>query len=545
MIRPSQKNPPFSLDRRQLMTSAAAAGVALMPWRATQASVDLPAISGRDPRTLVIAIDTEVPNLDPATNVEWAYGLAPVYETLMRLKGTSPSEVEPALATAVWPHQKRGYEYQIWEMTLREGVNFHDGTACNAESVKQAILRTVDHPFGLGIVWWMENGAEQITVLDDYRLRFEFTFQRPFFPLELASQYGFWIQSPTAAEIIPPAARPVGTGPYIFESHDPGQTLTYKRNNEYWRGWDHGGFERVVTRTVPIASTRRQLIEQGAADIIFPGSADDIYSYREDPRFIVTDAPTMVIDYICLGCYGPLADPRARQAMNHAFDKKTYIEDALLNTARPAHGVFPSELATANPDIEGLQFDLGKAKELFDAAGVEEGTVLTYEFWTGGGNIAGELLQIWLAEIGIILELKEVSLSAWLADFFTSAPPEQRPNMYYSSWWPGWNHPENYASGLFFTTELVEGAGNAGLYSNAEVDQLLWDMFQHPFGEKLTAMSHRLQDILAREDPPWVPLSHFDTNLVVRKDIKGLELNPVYYAAWDNYRAYREGYSEA
>jgi peptide/nickel transport system substrate-binding protein len=253
-----------------------------------------------------------------------------------------------------------------------------------------------------------------MTVEDELILRFSFPDGRPFFNVEAAGQYGFSIPSPTAAEEHSTGpddqghewlqANPVGTGPYTVTRNDPGQEIIFEQFPQYWGGWSGDHFERVITRTIPESNTRRRLLEQGEADIIWPGTADDTVQLGEDPRFTVTDAPTLVMEFIALGAYGPLEDPRARQAMNHAFDREGYLSGVMRDTLDAPHGMFPDLLATADTSVQMPAYDLDKAKQLLDAAGVAEGTELTYTYFTGFGDDVGELLQASLAEIGIQLQ---------------------------------------------------------------------------------------------------------------------------------------------
>ncbi|MGH2658782.1 MAG: ABC transporter substrate-binding protein [Actinomycetota bacterium] len=504
-----------------------------------------PGLGGRDPRTLVVAVDAAIENLDPATNVEWAYGLQPVYDTLVKLDGTSTEATIPWLAESL----ESNADATVWTARLRQGVTFHDGTELDANAVKEAITRTATQKGGLGYVWAFDDPDGQMTVEDPLTLRFSFPYARPFFNVETSGQYGFWIPSPTAARQHSegPAdqghewlqANPVGTGPYTVTRNDPGQEIVFERFDGYWGGWSGDHFDRVITRTIPESSTRRQLLEQGEADITWAGTADDTIELGEDPRFVVTDAPTLVMEYVALGSYGPLADPRARQGLNHAFDRKGYLEGVMLGTLDEPHGVFPDLLATADTSIQAPAYDLQKAKQLLDAAGVTEGTELSYEYFTGFGDDVGELLQASLAEIGINLRLVERSFSAFVADYFSDAPPEQRSNMYFFSWWPNYNHPFDWAWVLYHSDAGGSAGGNAGLYSNKEADGLIDAMWNAPIDADLESTSSRVQEILTVEDPAWIPVAQEPTHLYVRNDVGGLILNPVYVLTLDMYQLHR------
>ena len=535
---------PLNTTRRRFLggAGAAAAGTMLAPWVVKPARAASPPLSDRDPNTLVVAVDAAVENLDPATNVEWAYGLQPLYDTLTKLKGMSTTETVPWLAESFEPNA----DFTAWTCKLRQGLKFHGGTPCDAKAVKDNIVRTVTLPIGQGYVWGIDDPENQVIILDDGSIRFDFTDDpRPFFNMQCAGQYGLWIANAAAAEAHSSGpddmgsewlqANPVGTGPYVLESSEPGQEIIFKKNPDYWGGWDGEHFDRIITRTIPVAGTRRQLLEQGEADIIWPGTPEDTLAMAEDPRFVVTDARTFTVQYVFLGSYGPLQDPRARQAINYAFDNHAYIDSVTRGTQDVPRGVFPGLLATADPDAEIIPFDLGKASELFEAAGVTRGTELTFEFFEGFGNDAGALLQAWLAEIGINLKLVEKSFSGFIESYFSDAPGDSRPSMYFFSWWPNWNHPFSYAWALFHKDAWGASGGNAGLYDNAEANDLIDAMWQAPIDDELMKMSKRLQHILAVEDPVWIPVAEERTHLIHRTDIQGLDLNPLYVLTLDMY----------
>jgi peptide/nickel transport system substrate-binding protein len=201
--------------------------------------------------------------------------------------------------------------------------------------------------------------------------------------------------------------------------------------------------------------------------------------------------------------------------------------------------VFPDLLNTADTSVQAPTYDLQKAKQLLDAADVRDGSELTYEFFTGFGDDVGELLQASLAEIGIQLKLVERSFSAFVADYFSDAPPEQRPNMYFFSWWPNFNHPFDWSWVLYHTDAGGSAGGNAGLYSNKEADGLIDGMWNAPLDAALSKKSSRLQEILTLEDPAWIPIAQEPTHLYVRNDIEGLILNPVYVLTLDMYQLNR------
>ncbi|WP_170410199.1 ABC transporter substrate-binding protein [Ruegeria atlantica] len=544
---PTRNSPQFQLPRRSFLAGTCSmAAMAFAPtgrvWADTAATA--PDIGARDPNTLVVLVDATVENLDPATNIEWAYGLRPIYETLTILDGSDTLSVKPALAEA-WEANE---DNTSWTFTLVDGVTFHDGTPFNAEAVKKAVTRMVLHPAGLAGTWQLDDPETQIVVVDDRTVRFDLGEPRPFFDRQVSSQYGFWMASPTAAEANSKGdddmgseflqSNPVGTGPYKLESLNPGQDATFVANPDYRGGWEHPHFNRVITKTMPVSATRRQLLETGEADMTLAMEPEDMMALRDDPRFNMIDAPTFTVQYVAFATDGKLADPKARQAISHAFDHDAYIEQVALGTADKPTSVFPAQMQGLDGKDRLLPFDLDRARALLEEAGIAEGTELTMAYYAGFGDIEGQLLQAWLAEIGIDLKLQELSFSAYLDVFFGEGEADERPDLFYFSWWPNVDHPYSFAWGLF-SGDAATYDGNAGRYANDEATALIDELRNQVMTEDMAAKFRRLADILTTEDPAWLPILQERAQFVSRNDIKGVENNPIYVATLDMYNLSR------
>lgn len=535
----AQSSPQFSLRRRSFLAGGSALALAAVSWpKATLAqAVDL---GGRDPNTLVVLVDATVANLDPATNVEWAYGLRPVYETLTVLNGTDTLSVVPALATA-WESNE---DKTSWTFSLAAGALFHDGTPCDAEAVKAAVTRLMTLPTGQINTWAITDPAAQIVVIDAATIRFDLGIPRPFFDLQVASQYGFWIASPTAAAANSTGpddmgsqflqSNPVGTGPYRLDGLDPGQSATFTKNEAYRGGWDAPHFDRVITQTIPLSATRRQLLETGQADITLTMEPEDLLALREDGRFALTDTPTFVVEFVSFATDGILSDPRARQAICHAFDHDAYIKEVALGTADKPTSVFPSMMQGMDTTSRLLPYDPDRARTLLAEAGLAEGTELRLAYYEGFGDIEGQIIQSWLADVGITLTLQEMSFPAFLDAFFGDGTAAERPDMFYFSWWPNVNHPYSFAAGLF-SGNSTPADGNSGRYSNPEATGLIDDLNSQIMDAGNIAKFLRLADILTKEDPAWLPIQQERTAFVARTDILGLVNNPIYVATLDMY----------
>jgi len=94
---------------------------------------------------LVVAVSTEPPGLDPTTNAAAVIKLLlhhNVYECLVQFD--AQANLHGQLATS-WSVSEDSLEYTL---TVREGVQFHDGTPCDAEAVRRSFGRTLDPQTG-------------------------------------------------------------------------------------------------------------------------------------------------------------------------------------------------------------------------------------------------------------------------------------------------------------------------------------------------------------------------------------------------------------
>lgn len=159
-----------------------------------------------------------------------AEGTGLLYDTLMARALDEPFSQYGLLAQHL-----RVAEDRSWiEFDLRPEARFSDGQAVTAEDVVFTFrtLREKGSPFFKSYY----AGIETITALDPSTVRFEFSASTnrelplivgevPILPQHYWADRDF--ETPTLDT-------PVGSGPYQIDHIDPGRTITYKRNPDYW-----------------------------------------------------------------------------------------------------------------------------------------------------------------------------------------------------------------------------------------------------------------------------------------------------------------------
>lgn len=512
----------------------------------TTAPVVTPPAISRDPNTLVIAVDAFSTDFDPASSYLLAQGLLwrGTYDPLVRLKGSSATEIEGALAQT-W---EANADSSVWTFHLRPNVKFTDGTPVDAAAVKANYVRMVKIALGTQLILgaFLTDPEKQIVVVDPTTVRFDLGAPTPTFGIVLAAEWGTGIVSPKVFtdhstgtkdqghEYLQSHA--VGTGPYVITTIEPDNQVVLDQNPDYWGDWSGTHFKKVIIRSVPDGATRRQLLESGDVDIAIAATADDSAAIKADPRFFVPGQTNLAMDYIIMGQYGNLAKPEARQAMSYLWPYDDYINTVAKGDLARPNGVFPDLLDTSVKDF-APKTDTTRAAQLFETAGIAKGTTFTYEYYTGFGKEVGEVLQAQLESVGMHLTINEKAFGAFNGDLTTDRPVAERSDMYYWGWWPDYNAPSDYSWILFNSGAAPDACPcyNSGYYKNAAIDKIINDGFTETDDAKLMASFKQAQDILVNKDPAWIPVGQQLDDTYFRTDIVGHYFNPLYIQTWDFY----------
>ena len=239
-----------------------------------------------------------------------------------------------------------------------------------------------------------------------------------FFPT-VADYAGGFIVCAKAAETMGAEAfakHPVGTGPFVFESYTPDDSVRLTRNPEYFRGSPLLG--GVVVKYVPDFAARNQGLLTGGRDVIFGSEKPEWFDQMAEKRNFVVDVfgVGQVITVHLNSSKRPLDDIRVRKAIFYALDREVFhslfAKGVVANVYSPVPEQFlPGGLSQTEVEALGLDYpkNTAKAKALLAKAGYADGFSLYLISSERGHYIRNyESLRDQLAQVGIEVEIQAV-----------------------------------------------------------------------------------------------------------------------------------------
>ena len=416
---------------------------------------------------LVIAQGTDALTMDPHFIVDspTASVLEHMYETLVEM--TPAGELVAGLATE-WEVSP---DATVFTLTIREGVEFHDGEPLNAQAVKVNLDRRLDPAAGTEMMFLVAQIAE-VNVVDEYTVEIRTT--EPFAPmLNHLSHSNNAVVSPLAlnASWDEPVTTPVGTGPFKFESRVPGDRLTMVRNEDYWGTAPK--LEEIIWRVIPDDASRVIALETGTVDVIVRIPPLEIPRLDADADINIEIAPSVRTIFLGFNTdKAPFDDPLVRQALNYAVDKEAIVEHILGGVGRVSDapispGVFgyhPTMTYEYNPDL---------ARQLLEDAGYPDGFSVTLSPAVGRYYMDVEVATAVAADldaIGIDVTMDTKDWGTYIG-WILSAPQEAE---IYQLGWGCITVDADYGLFPMFHSEQVRPTGfNLGFYANEDVDALL------------------------------------------------------------------------
>ncbi|SFI26600.1 peptide/nickel transport system substrate-binding protein [Tindallia magadiensis] len=471
--------------------------------------------------TLVVAQGADADTLDPhGTNDQPSSRvMKQIYETLV--SQNEDMELTPGLAEE-WEQ----IDELTFEFKLREGVLFHNGEELKASDVEFTLLRALDSANVGHIVG--EIDPDGFEIVDDYTIRI--STKEPFAPL-LAhlAHTGTSILNQAAVEEFGDdyGENPVGTGPYRFDKWTRGSEIHLERFEDYHG--DNAKMERITFRNIQEDGNRTIELETGEIHIAYDILPTDISRIEGNDELML--ARDLNFSTVYLGFNAkkePFDDVRVRQAINYAINVESIINTVMEGSGEVATGPIGPMVWAANDELEPYGFDVAKAQELMNEAGLEDGFSTT--IWTNDNQLRQDIAviaQSQLAEIGIEVDIQVLEWGAYL-----EGTANGEHDMFILGWVTVTGDPD-YGLYALFHSEQFGAAGNRTFYANERVDELL-DVARRSVDPDVRETAYREVQEIVRDEAPWLFLNTGEDRTGLRANVKGFRNHPAgHHPLWN------------
>ena len=350
-----------------------------------------------------------------------------IFEGLVRID--ERGRVMPGLA-ASWSTP----DPLTWEIRLRPGVKFHDGSDLTVEDVVYSLERplTIKGSPGGYATYVRPVTAKQI--VDRHTLRFKTA--APYGPLlqdlALVLIVSKRAASSASGEDFDSGKAAVGTGPFKLVKFARGDRVQLARHDGYWG--ERPEWDSVTLRILPSDPTRTAALLSGELDAIENVPTADLARLRKSAAHRLAQTVSWRTILLHLDQHrspppgvtdkagkplaaNPFKDVRVRQALSKSINRQAIVERVMEGLALPAANPVPPSVIGHDPAVKPEPYDPEGAKKLLAEAGYANGFNMTLAApnnrYINDEQVAQAAAQMF-ARIGITTKVDAMPLSVYL-----------------------------------------------------------------------------------------------------------------------------------
>ena len=427
-----------------------------------------------------------------------------------------------------------------WNLTLRDGLLFHDGEKVRATDCVASLRRWAKRDgFGKTLM----SATDELSAPDDRTIRFRLRRPFPLLPQALAKSVSFApVMMPE--RLIPADAgtaikEMIGSGPFRFLPNEriPGARVVYERNAAYVPRPDGEAglscgpkivhFDRVEWQVIPDAATAMAAIQRGEVDWWERPLPDLLPIARRDPGLKVEIInKSGIIAFLQFNHLLPPFDNVAIRRLVLSAINQAEFTDAIGGSDPTLHGgkvgiFLPGAPMASEVGMEAFtgrtDFDALK-RELIAAGYKNERVVMLVGTDSAINNAASEVTADLLRKMGFNVDYVAMDWGSVVQRRISQKPTDQG----------GWNLFAVSADGDFFQDETVAPAVRAngkdawyGWPDSPRIEELYRDWYLARDLPERQAIAQELQRQTWR-DVPYIPIAQVFLPTVFRRDITGV-----------------------
>lgn len=468
---------------------------------------------------------------------------AGAYQLFDGLVRVGAGGVQPAVAQR-WEIGNNG---TLYTFHLREGVKWSNGEPVKASDFVYAWTRGLDPATGSEYatqLYYIKGGralnqardaaatlaAKQslgAKALDERTLQVTLESPAPYWIQLVATPTYFPVHPATAQANRDWAAKPetlVSNGPFKLQTWAPKQQAVFVKNPAYWDA-QNVKLDQLTFTFVEEQATALELWESGQLELMQSPPLPELIRLRNARK--LQFAPTFGTYYYLFNTgQRPFQDPRVRQALSMAIDRKSLVENVTKAGQRPATGWVPygakdetgQDFREAAGDL--LPYDVEGAKRLLAVAGYPNGqglpaTELLYNTSEGHKAIAEAVIEMWRQNLGI------TSIRATNLEWKVLLDREAKGDFsLLRTAWTG-----DFLDPMTFLEVFTTGNGqNGGRYSNPRYDELI-ARAKSTDDQRVRMPAMREAEAIVMAEMPLIPIYFYTMPYLLSPKVTGVFQN--------------------
>jgi peptide/nickel transport system substrate-binding protein len=451
--------------------------------------------------SLRVAATTPAAAVNPLT-ISDAGGLAMLAMTgeFLVLDSNLKLALEPMLATS-W---KPNHDGSVWTFELRPNVKFSNGQTMTSADVVYTFKQLSDPKVASNALSTFTGVLSPSGVKAKGPTTVEFTLEAPNgnFPYLVSSDNYNAVIVPAGYDFAKWQSSFIGTGPFKLGSYTQGVGASFVPNPDYW-----GSKPLLSAVSFKFYSSQQPQIlalQGGDVDVVLqfvPAGASSLLNNSSQYK-IVRYKSANHRELSMRNDLAPFTDPRVRQAVAYAMDRKGMIDallsgDGSLGNDSPFGPRFPS----TNTSVPQREQDLTKAKQLLQAAGHGSGfsVNLDTEIYEEIPQLA-QVIKADAAKIGVNINLKIETQTAYYG----------KSTYGNSDWLDGTMSLVDYGDrgvpNVFLEAPLTsKGPWNAARFHNSQYDSLVKKYVAAVDLSTQRQIAGQIEQLLLQETPLVIP----------------------------------------
>ncbi len=459
---------------------------------------------------MTFGLESDVSSLEPGVAAQPADKVITlgIYDPLMTWKD---GKIVPFLAQSLTPSK----DLKTYDLTLRKGVTFQDGTPLNADAVVKHFNRLKDPATGcpcqsnVAVIQSMDmpGGPTGLTVT--------FHLAGPDVALpELFSESSGYIESPTAVatEGANFKNHPVGTGPFTLTEYKPGEHVILTAYKGYWGKDDNGVqlpyLDKITFLPIADSGQRVTALQTGKVDMIQTADSSTITQAQGDgftAQKISGSSSTVIL---LNNSKPPFNDVRARQALAYAINEDVINQRVYQGVRQPAYSAFATSSPYYDSKAQSPHYDLAKAKTLVQQLGGLSFSLACIP--TPEADSILQLVKQMGEQAGMHITLQSQEQGAYVSRIFSKSGDYQAACFRTAHF----QEPDAWRP-----TVYTGDTGNLIFYSNKQVDQYLDQARQTADVATRKALYFKAEVITAKEVPAITTLYDLFANIYNAKKV--------------------------